>query len=143
MPSFDIENFDTREYEWNDISLYIGNVDITGFVNIKYLRKQEKEVRYAKGNTGYSVQFGNISIEGSFTVYQSVKEALNAAGIIDLLSIRNIMAIVQYGNPSTGMPMMTKTIRGISFTSIPDEWSQGDKFQKSELPFLALSVTTK
>jgi hypothetical protein len=133
----------TREYEWNDISLFIGNTEIRGFTGVKYTIEQEKEPLYAKGNKAYSVQFGNISVKGSFGVTTSVREALNDIGIDNLLSIRSMTAIVQYGNPSSGVPPMTKTITGISFTKLPDEWEQGAKFQKNELDFIALDVQTK
>lgn len=135
--------FNSREYEWADITLILGGVDITGFTGIDFSAKQEKEVLKAKGYDGHSVQFGNKEISGTLTLTQSAKEALNKAGNGDLLTIRSITAVIVYGNPSTGIAPLTKTITGMSFTEDNDKWKQGDKFMECDIPFVALSRTTK
>lgn len=133
---------DTREYEWSDLTLILGGRDVTGFRAAKYTESQEKEVLYAKGAHGHSVQNGNISVEGSFTLLQSEVLALQAAAGGSILKIRNLTAVVAYGNPSEGTPMVTDTITGISFTEVPKELTQGDKFMEVEIPFVALRVKT-
>ena len=42
--------FNSREYEWADISVVMGGRPITGIRGIKYNIKKEKELLYAKGN---------------------------------------------------------------------------------------------
>ena len=42
--------FNSREYEWADLTVLIGGVDITGIRGLKYSQKQEKELIYGKGN---------------------------------------------------------------------------------------------
>jgi len=135
--------FNSREYEWGDIRLILGGIEITGIRGIKYTPKQEKEVLYAKGNQGHSIQNGNFSLEGSITVTQSELAALDAAGGGSLLNIRSITAVVMYGDPTKGIPPVSETIKGISFTEGPREWKQGDKFMESEIPFLALGLGSK
>ncbi len=63
--------FDTRDYEWNDISLYIGGEEMTGFVAVKYKEKIEREARYAKGGEPSSIQSGNSSYERRAWTYPS------------------------------------------------------------------------
>lgn len=41
--------FDSREYEWADITVILAGRDVTGLRGIKYSEKQEKEAIYAKG----------------------------------------------------------------------------------------------
>ena len=36
--------FNSREYEWADLTFLLGGKDLTGFRGIKYTIKQEKEV---------------------------------------------------------------------------------------------------
>ena len=133
----------TREYEWSDIRLILGGVEITGVRGIKYTPKQEKEALFAKGNKAHSVQHGNFSVEGSMSITQSELLALDAAGNGSLLNIRSITAVVMYGDPSKGIPPVSETIKGISFTEAPRELKQGDKFMESEVPFIALDIASK
>lgn len=135
--------FNSREYEYADITLLIGGADITGFRGVKLNIKQEKEAMYAKGNKPHSVQNGNKSVEGSLTFTQSAKEALNTAGKGSLLDIRNATIVIVYGNPLQGMTPLTKTIKGVSFTEDNDEWKQGDKFMETEIPFIGIDSATK
>jgi len=135
--------FNSREYEWGDVRLILGGIEITGIRGIKYTPKQEKEVLYAKGNQGHSVQNGNFSLEGSITVTQSEMAALDAAGNGSLLNIRSMTAVVMHGDPTKGVPPTSETIKGISFTEGPREWKQGDKFMECEIPFLALALGSK
>ena len=68
--------FNSREYEWADLTFLLGGKDLTGFRGIKYSIKQEKEVVYGKGNMPIAIQKGNKSIEGEITVLQSELETM-------------------------------------------------------------------
>jgi len=70
--------FDSREYEWADITLVLGGKDITGIRAIKYGEKQEKEPVYGKGNKPRKIQKGNISYDGEISLLQSEYETLVA-----------------------------------------------------------------
>jgi hypothetical protein len=129
--------FDSREYEWPDITIVIGNRDITGIRSIKYKEKMEAEAMYAKGRNPQSIQTGNISYEGEIAVTQSEYEALVKAGNGSVLKLRNLTAVIGYGNPSNGDAMITDTLKGIQFTEGGKEFKQGDKFTEITLPFLA------
>ena len=130
----------TREYEWNDVSLNIGGRNIIGFRALSVNEKQEKEILYAKGNHGHSIQNGNITVDGSITLLQSEIQAIRAANGGTLTNVRNATIVWSYGNPSEGIPVRVKTITGVSFTEDNESWSQGDKFQEIEVPYLALKV---
>ncbi|MBP3353454.1 MAG: hypothetical protein J6L02_02235 [Bacteroidales bacterium] len=130
--------FDSRQYDWSDITVVLGGKDLTGIRGIKYTEKQEKEVIYGKGAMPMSIQKGNRSIEGEITLLQSELEVLilnsPTRSILDL----QVNAVVNYGNPTSGDVPITDIIQGIQFTEEPKEMKQGDKFMEVTLPFIAL-----
>lgn len=128
-----------RQYEFGDLTLYLGGRDVTGFRGIKYASKQEKEVLYGKGNRGLSIQKGNISHEGEISLAQSELETLKALGGGSVLNL-NLNAVVVYGNPSKGDVMITDKLFGMQFTEESKEVKQGDKFMEVTLPFVCLDI---
>jgi hypothetical protein len=131
--------FDSRQYEFADLTLALGGRVITGFRGIKYSSKQEKELVYGKGNQPQSIQKGNISHEGEITLLQSELETLRLAGRGSVLGLR-LDAVVIYGDPANGDVLVTDKIRGIEFTEDPKELKQGDKFMEVTLPFICLRI---
>lgn len=135
--------FNSREYEWADLTFLLGGKDLTGFRGIKYSIKQEKEVVYGKGNMPIAIQKGNKSIEGEITVLQSELETMRLqSGTGSILDLQ-LDAVACYGNPANGDVLVTDVIQGIQFTEEPKELKQGDKFMEITLPFIALRVTKK
>lgn len=128
--------FDTREYEWSDITLIVAGRDVKGFRGGKYAEKQEKEVLHAKGNKPHSIQRGNISYEGELTMTQSEYELLRMSMGGSILNGRVLQITVAYGNPSKGDLMITDTLLHVEFTEDSTEWKQGDKFQEKSLPII-------
>lgn len=131
--------FESRQYEFADLTLALGGRVITGFRGIKYSSKQEKELVYGKGNQPQSIQKGNISHEGEITLLQSELETLRLAGRGSVLGLR-LDAVVIYGDPANGDVLVTDKIRGIEFTEDPKELKQGDKFMEVTLPFICLRI---
>lgn len=135
--------FNSREYEWADLTFLLGGKDLTGFRGIKYSIKQEKEAVYGKGNMPIAIQKGNKSIEGEITVLQSELETMRLqSGTGSILDLQ-LDAVACYGNPANGDVLVTDVIQGIQFTEEPKELKQGDKFMEITLPFIALRVTKK
>ena len=130
--------FDTREYEWSDITLIVAGRDVKGFRGIKYSEKQEKEALYAKGNKAHSIQRGNISYEGELTMTQSEYELLRLSMGGSILNGRVLQITVAYGNPSKGDIMITDTLLHVEFTEDSTEWKQGDKFLYGQEAYLTL-----
>lgn len=131
--------FDTRQYEYADITVSLGGRIITGLRGIKYTSKQEKETVYGKGNQPMHIQRGNISYEGEIALLQSELETLRLAGKGSVLGLR-LDAVVAYGNPSQGDVLIVDKIRGIEFTEDGKEMKQGDKFMEVTLPFICLRI---
>lgn len=131
--------FNSREYEWADVTLLLGGKDITGARGVKYTVKQEKETVYGKGNEPIAIQKGNKSYEGEITVLQSELETIRLNGGGTVLDLQ-LDAVVAYGNPSNGDVMMTDVIQGIQFTEETHELKQNDKQMEVTLPFIALRV---
>ena len=131
--------FDSRQYEWADLTLILGGRDITGIRAVKYTEKIEREAVYAKGRNPYSIQSGNISYEGEITMLQSEYEALVKAGKGSVLSL-SLDGLFGYGNPSSGDAIITNRASGIRFTEAAREMKQGDKFEEITLPFICLNI---
>lgn len=132
-------SFNSRQYEWADMSLVLGGRDLTGIRAIEYSEKMEREAVYAKGRNPHSVQTGNAEYEGEITVLQSEYEALVLAGGGTIMSLV-LDAVVAYGNPSLGMASITDRVVSIHFKEVKKGMKQGDKFMEMKLPFIALDV---
>ena len=131
--------FDSREYEWADLSLILGSEDIVGIRSIKYKEKIEREPMYAKGRNPQSIQSGNIMYEGEIMMTQSSYEKLVKVGKGTVLSLA-LDGLFAYGNPSEGNAVLTKRATGIRFTEAENSLKQGDKFMEVALPFVCLNI---
>lgn len=131
--------FNSKEYEWSDITAIVAGRPVTKIRAISYVKKQEKEALYAKGNKPHSIQRGNKSYETSLTLLQSELEAIEAASGGDVLDA-SFNVIVSYGNPSKGDVIKTDLIEGNEITEVPKGMNQGDKFSEHELPGIALNI---
>ena len=131
--------FDSREYEWADVTVVMAGRDVTGIRGVSYTASQEKEALYAKGNKPHGIQRGNKSYEGSIRILQSELEALNAAAGGDALDV-SFNIVVAYGNPSKGDIIRTDLLSGVEITSRPKSLNQKDKFMEIELPLVMLDV---
>ena len=131
--------FDSREYEWADVTVVMAGRDVTGIRGVSYTSAQEKEALYAKGNKPHGIQRGNKSYEGSIRLLQSEYEALNQAAGGDALNT-SFNIVVSYGNPSNGDVIKTDLLMGVEITSKPKSLNQNDKFMEIELPLIMLDI---
>lgn len=131
--------FNSKEYEWSDITAIVAGRPVTKIRAISYVKKQEKEALYAKGNKPHSIQRGNKSYETNLTFLQSELEAIEAASGGDVLDA-SFNVVVSYGNPSKGDVIKTDLIEGNEITEVPKGMNQGDKFSEHELPGIALNI---
>ncbi|MCC4211352.1 hypothetical protein [Leeuwenhoekiella parthenopeia] len=131
--------FDSREYEWGDLTLILGGIDITEIRAVKYTEKAEREALYAKGRYPHSIQTGNHMYEGEITLLRSGYDKLVKAGKGSILNLA-IDGLFAYGNPLDGDAITTDRASGIRFTEAAKELKQGDKFQEITLPFICLRI---
>lgn len=131
--------FNSRQYEWADLTLILGGRDVTGFRGLKYSEKIEREAIFAKGRDAHSIQSGNSTVEGEITLLQSEYEALVKSGKGSVLSL-SLDALAAFGNPLNGDAIITDRIIGLRFTEAAKELKQGDKMMEITLPFIALRV---
>jgi hypothetical protein len=131
--------FNSREYEWADITLILGGRDVTGIQAVKYAEKVEREPIYAKGRDAHSIQTGNSAVTGEITMLQSEYEALVVSGKGSVMSLA-LDALVAFGNPLNGDAIIKDRIVGIRFTESAKDIKQGDKFMAITLPFVALRI---
>lgn len=131
--------FNSREYEYADITVIAGLADILGLRGISYKQAAEKEVLFAKGRKGKSIQTGNITYDGTLTVTQSAAIALAKSHPKGILGIQLDLS-VHYGNPSEGDALTTDRLLSLQFTEVPKEMKQGDKFMEVAIPFIFLDL---
>ena len=130
--------FNSREYEFADITVVVGGRDLLGLRGLKISEKVEREAVYAKGRLPHSIQSGNMSFDGEITVLQSDYEALIKAGNGSLLTLA-FDVVCGYGNPLEGNTPIYKRAVGARFTEAALELKQGDKFGEIALPFICLN----
>lgn len=131
--------FNSREYEWADVSVVAAGRMITGIRGVTYTSSQEKEALYGKGNKPHSIQRGNKTFTGAIRLLQSELEALELAAGGDALDI-SFNIVVAYGNPTKGDVITTDLLVGCEITEIPKGLNQNDKFMEIELPLVMLDV---
>lgn len=131
--------FDSRQYEWADLTLILGGQDITGIRAVKYSESIEREPLHAKGRFPHSIQSGNVTYKGEIAMLQSDYEALVSAGNGSVLSL-NLDGLFCYGNPSAGDTLTSDRAIGIRFLEAAKDIKQGDKFQEIKLPFIFLKL---
>jgi len=131
--------FNSREYEYADITVIAGATDITGLRGIEYKESAEKEVLYGKGRKGKSIQTGNLAYEGTLTVTQSAAIALDKSHPRGILALQLDLS-VNFGNPLEGDALTTDRVIALQFTEVPKGMKQGDKFMEVAIPFIALDL---
>lgn len=130
--------FNSREYEWADVTVIVGGVDILGIRGVKWNRKAEREPVYAKGRDPHSIQTGNNSYEGELTMLQSSFDQIEQA-TGDILTA-NVDILVAFGNPLNGDMIRSHRVLGARFNEDALEIKQGDKFAEIKVPFMALKI---
>ena len=130
--------FDSREYEWADITVMIGTRIIVGIRGVSYTNKQDKQPIYGKGNEPYAIQKGNKSHEGELTLNMSELLALQAESPTGSVLDLQVDVTVCYGNPLQGDVMHTDKLLGVQFTEELQSMNQGDDHSEHSLPFVFL-----
>lgn len=131
--------FNSREYEWGDLTVVMAGRLVTGIRGLSYTSSQEKEALYGKGNKPHAIQRGNKTFSGSIRLLQSELEALERAAKGDALDAQfNIIA--SYGNPQKGDVIKTDLLKGCEITEVPKALNQNDKFMEIELPLVIMDI---
>lgn len=130
-----------NEYVWGDLKVVLLGREVTGLRGIEYKVKRQKEVLYASGIKGRSVQKGKKEYEGTITLLQSELIALDRAaqekGYEDITDI-DFDVIVSYV-PDNGIVTTDKVVN-VSITEIPRGMKLDDLQMEIALPFIALDV---
>ncbi len=133
--------FNSKQYQFSDVSVIILGRKIEGFRGVKYKVSVEKEPLFGRGKKALSIQSGNEKIEGELMMLQSevialttaVKAALPTGKLTDV----SFDIVVSYGDGTTAS---TDIIRSAEFTDYEKGLQNGDKFMEISMPFLALDI---
>ena len=135
--------FDSRQFEFADISVNMLGVTLSGLRGLTYKKSQEKEGVYGAGNQPQAIQRGNKKYEGQLMLLKSDFDLLDnaaiAAGYEDITDVPyNLISITcVYERIDAGM-LSTDFLIGCEFTDAEDGMKQGDKFKEVTLPFIFL-----
>lgn len=136
-----MDNFNSKEYAWIDVTLVMLGKPVTGLRGIEYKMKRQKEALFATGKKARGIQLGKKEYEGTITVLQSeliaMQTAAKAKGYDDVTDLE-FDAIVSYV-PKSGV-VQTDKIVNLSITEAPYGIKEGDLFQEIALPFIACDV---
>jgi len=132
--------FNSAEYAWKDLYVFIDGNLITGIQNIEYSEATEHEYVYGRGGTPRNIQDGNETYEGTVTLLQSEYEALREAVIA--AGYKNVTKPFFTVNVTymIGANFQTDTVQQLKFNEVPKAMAQNDKFMALEMPFMALGV---
>jgi hypothetical protein len=141
--------FDSREYEFADISVSMLGLLLSGLRGLTYKKSQEKELVYAAGNQPKAIQRGNKKYEGTLMLLKSDFDQLNAAaknaGYDDITDVPGhlIDIAVLYAKGELASLPIAVILKNVEFTDFEDGMKQGDKFKEVSLPFIFLRMGQK
>ena len=136
-----MDNFNSKEYTWCDIVVFLLGRPIGGLRGIEYKSKKNKEALYGSGRKARSIQHGKREYEGTLTILQSELTALDRAaweaGFEDCLDL-DFDIVITYLSPN-GI-VSTDRIRQASITEAPKGMKEGDLQMEIALPFICLDI---
>jgi hypothetical protein len=122
------------QYGWVNLNNIAFGVPVIGILGIKWRRKQVKENQYGAGNDAIARTYGNITYEGSITVYKDWwKSVCDAAPNKDPLQIAPFDWTIAYGNGNVAAA--TETLKNVEFLEDGLDANQGDTKLTIEIPF--------
>ena len=135
--------FDSREFEYADVSVKLLGVSLTGLRGLIYKTTREKEHLYAQGNRPKAIQRGNKKYDGTLMVlksdYDSLDAAAVAAGYDDITDVPGHLIVLSCCyQKQDSKQLSTDALVGVEFTDAEDGMKQGEKFKEISLPFLFL-----
>lgn len=120
-------------YNWSQIALVILGVRVAGITAISYSDEQAMEDYFGAGTRPVSRGYGNITSQGSITLYAEEVERLQ-----DVAPNGRIQDIAEFDIPVTFIPKngipRTHTLRNCRFKNNGRDVSQGDMSIEIELP---------
>jgi hypothetical protein len=130
------------QYEWADIVLFVGGVEITTQQAVSYKKSIEKTAIYGKGRQPIAIQRGNASYEGKITLLQSELEAMELAAAVAKTDLLELAFDIVATYLRDGV-IVADVIRQAQFTEYEKGMSQGDPNMSIELSFVAMGIGKK
>lgn len=138
----------TSEFAWSHTTLTILGAKMVGINGWSFNKKFDKEVLYGAGDEPIDIQSGNKSYDLNVDLKKYEVDKLNdaalAAGFEDITEVPHEAIVITTSFKKTDADK-TRTIiaTGVSFTSLPQSMSQGDKEMKVSLPAIAMKIISK
>jgi hypothetical protein len=134
----------SKQYEWNDISVNILGRNVKGLLGLEYNIKTEKKPLYGRGNKPLSIQSGNKSYDGQITLLKSEFDAmLDAVKAVDRNNDLTDISFDIVWCFARGTTIHTSIILGVEIEDYGNAMKQGDSMMEIKLKFKALDVQEK
>lgn len=136
-------SFNSKEYTYCDITVFVLGRPIGGLRGIEYKSKKNKEALFGAGRKARSIQHGKREYEGTLTILQSeiiaLDRAAKEAGYEDCLDL-DFDIVVTYLS-ANGIVTTDKMVQA-SITEAPHGMKEGDLNMETALPFICLDIKT-
>jgi hypothetical protein len=128
------------EYQWKDISVVILGRTIEGIVDVSYKDSEELEYVRGRGDKPLAIVSGNFSCEGKITLLQSELMALRDVARKAGKRLTEISFDITHSYENAEGVATTDQVIGARVKETEQKIAQGDKFQKVDLPYMALDI---
>lgn len=137
----------SSEYAWHQTEVRLMGRTITGLSGFEFKKSVDKEAMYGAGQNPIDIQEGNVTCEGSLTLFgyelDRLNQAAQAAGYDDILSVPHEFIVITASMRKLAKdPITTVTARGVAFTEYAHSMNQGDKKREVSLPFIAMDIVS-
>lgn len=145
MPSVPITFFDSKDVEWNDLTVLVGGSRLTKLRGVKYGVKTTKTHLYAEGDDPISIQSGNREPQGTIKVLKGAIDAMNEAAVKaggrDITDL--VFDIVIVWKPQGTRPLQTDKLVGCQVSDFEKGIDQGGDKVEVDLPFLFMQLISE
>lgn len=130
-----MSDFNSKQFEWSDVSVGIGGKIIEGCSSVKYTKKRVKEALMGRGSKPHAIQRGNHEYEGELVLWQSEYTALeNATTDGDILNAEFDITVAY--TPADGGATKIQTLKSAQVKEAQEGLSQGDTHGQITLPII-------
>ncbi|GAA4465221.1 hypothetical protein GCM10023093_17000 [Nemorincola caseinilytica] len=137
-----ISFFNSKECEWADMDVMVGNAPLTKIRAISYKASKSKELLHGAGDMPIGIQSGNRTYEGEIKVLKGALDAMNRAAVAlkgkDILDL--VFDIVITYKPHATRVLQTDVLVGVQVKDWEKGWEQGATQMEISLPIIFMSI---
>jgi len=129
--------FNTKQFEYKDITLVVGGEEIVGFTDVKFKRARDKEFLKGRGDKAHGIQAGDVEFTGELKLWQSTYEKLQDKAPDGDITLLEFEVIVMFAKKNTDK-ISGYRLSGCETTEDELGMASGDKKSEIALPLMFL-----